>query len=84
MQIHRLRSINGWFAAFADTFAVHLPCWRFRVVTAGYEPGKWTKLDELQYRRQTRRAGPGTSKLVAPASLEKRHARPAGRRRTGP
>lgn len=62
--------------AFTDTFSVHLPYWRFRVVAAGYEPGNWTDLDDLPYIRQVRRAGPGKSKLVVPVTLRQRHAEP--------
>jgi hypothetical protein len=63
--------------AFTDTFAVHLPYWRFRVVAAGFEPSKWTELDELRYRRQARRAGSGKSKLMVSISLQKGGAEPA-------
>jgi hypothetical protein len=60
-------------AGFTDTFVVHLPYWRFRVVADGYEPGEWTELDVPQYIRQARRAGPRKAKLVVPVSLHKRH-----------
>jgi hypothetical protein len=54
---------------FTDTFGVHLPDWRFRVVAPGYESGKWTELVVPQYSRQARWAGPGKAKLVVPVSL---------------
>jgi hypothetical protein len=61
---------------FTDTFVVHLPYWRFRVVAGGYESGEWTELDVPQYIRQARRAGPGKAKLVVPVSLHKNRAEP--------
>jgi hypothetical protein len=57
-----------------DTFGVHLPRWRFRVVAEGYEPGKWTYLETEENIQQAHRAGPGKAKLVVPVSLHKRHA----------
>src|SRR5262245_10689499 len=61
-----------------NTFVVHLPSWRFRVVADGYEPGEWTNLDVPQYIREARRAGPGKAKLVVPVPLHKRHGEPVG------
>jgi hypothetical protein len=61
---------------FTNTFVVHLPWWRFRVVADGYEPGEWKYLDVPEYVRQTRRNGPGKAKLVVPMSLQKRLAEP--------
>ena len=57
---------------FTDTFAVYVPCWRFRVVADGYEPGEWIDLNIVEYARRARRTGPGTSKLVVPVLLRKR------------
>jgi hypothetical protein len=75
----------GTSGLFTDTFVVHLPWWRFRVVADGYEPGEWTELDVPEYIRQARRAGPGKAKLVVPVTLHKRQAEPGaaagGRRR---
>ena len=59
---------------FTNTFAVHLPWWRYRVVAEGFEPGEWAELDVLEFRRQVRRAGPGKTTLVVPVSV---HRRPA-------
>lgn len=59
---------------FTDTFAVHLPYWRYRVVADGYEPIEWADLDVLELRRQVRRDGPGKAKLVVPVSLHRRAA----------
>jgi hypothetical protein len=56
---------------FTDTFAVHLPFWRFRAIAEGYEPSKWFNLDVLEMQRQVRRAGPHKAKLVVPVSLLK-------------
>ena len=61
---------------FTNTFVVHLPWWRYRVVADGYDPTEWADLDVLELRRQVRRAGPGKSNLVVPVSLHKRHAEP--------
>jgi hypothetical protein len=57
---------------FTDTFVVHLPWWRFRVVADGYEPSEWTELDEPEYIRQARRVSPGKAKLVVPIELHKK------------
>jgi hypothetical protein len=56
---------------FTDTYCVHLPFWRFRIVAAGYEPSDWTELDVLEYRRQVKRSGPGRAKLEVSVSLQK-------------
>lgn len=64
----------GRSGLFSDTFAVHLPWWRFRVVVDGYEPGEWTELDVPEYFRQARRAGSGKAKLVVPVTLHKKQA----------
>jgi hypothetical protein len=78
----------GTSGLFTDTFVVHLPWWRFRVVADEYEPGEWTELDVPEYIRQARRDGPGKAKLVVPVSLHKRHAEPDAApdrgRRAGP
>jgi hypothetical protein len=59
---------------FTDTFAVHLPWWRYRVVADGFETGEWADLDVLEFRRLAHRADPGTAKLVVPVSLHRRQA----------
>jgi hypothetical protein len=59
---------------FTNTYVVHLPWWRFRVVAEGYESGEWTELDVPEHIRQARQAGPGKAKLVVPVTLQKRHA----------
>jgi hypothetical protein len=56
---------------FTNTFVVHLPWWRYRVVAEGFDPTEWDNLDVLEQRRQVRRAGPGRAKLVVPVSLHK-------------
>lgn len=56
-----------------DTFAVHLPWWRFRPVADGYEPAEWTDLDVPEYARQAKKTGSG-AKLVVPIILHKSHA----------
>jgi hypothetical protein len=56
---------------FTDTFTVHLPWWRFRVVAEGYTGSKWTELDVPQYIRQARRAGAGRAELIVPVALQK-------------
>jgi hypothetical protein len=38
-----------------DTFAAHLPHWRFRAVAAGYEPSNPTELDVLEHRKRVHR-----------------------------
>jgi len=57
---------------FTNTFVVHLPWWRYRVVSEGYEPTEWTDVDVLELRRQVRRTSPGKAGLVVPVSLPKR------------
>jgi hypothetical protein len=57
---------------FTDTFVVHLPFWRYRVVAEGYTPTELAELDVLEQRRLVRRAGPGKSELSVPTSLQKR------------
>ena len=61
---------------FTDTFVVHLPYWRCRVIAESYEPSEWANLDVLKQRRQVRRIGPGKAKLVVPMSLHKKPAAP--------
>ena len=65
---------TGSGLGFTDTFAVHLPYWRFRVIADGYKSGEWTELDVPRYIRKARRAGPRKAKLVVPVALPKRHA----------
>jgi hypothetical protein len=48
---------------FTDTFAVHLPWWRFRVSAPGYEPVA-ANLDELEHRRAVEQTGKGQSRVV--------------------
>ena len=43
---------------FTNTFVVHLPWWRYRVVSEHYGPTEWSDLDVPDQRRQVRRAGP--------------------------
>ncbi|HWG46629.1 MAG TPA: hypothetical protein VN688_27960 [Gemmataceae bacterium] len=62
---------------FTDTFAVHLPYWRFRVLAGEHEPSEWIDLDAPQYIRQTRRAGTGEARLTVPVCLHKKHAEAA-------
>jgi hypothetical protein len=69
---------------FTDTFVVHLPYWRFRVVAENYKPGQWTDLDVPQYIRQVRPAGTRKARLVVLVSLEKGHAEPVAADRPGP
>jgi hypothetical protein len=49
---------------FTDTFAVHLPFWRYRVGAEGFNPTAWTDLDVIELRRQVQRVGSGKAKLV--------------------
>jgi hypothetical protein len=63
----------GTSGLFTDTFGVHLPWWRFRVVADEYEPGRWTEL-VAEYAGQARRAGRGKAKLVVPVTVHKRPA----------
>ena len=56
---------------FTDTFVVHLPHWRYRVVAEGYVPTAWTYLDVPEQQQQVRRAGPGKASVVMPVSLHK-------------
>jgi len=56
---------------FTDTFAVHLPFWRYRVLADGYPPTDWADIDVLEFRRKVRRVGPGRTKLAVPLSLTK-------------
>jgi hypothetical protein len=56
---------------FTDTFAVHLPWWRFRVVAPGFTPSTWANLDEPRYIQQARRVGPKKARLIVPLSLQK-------------
>ncbi len=53
-----------------DTFAVHLPWWRFRVVKEGFEVTHWIDLNVSHYTKLTRRIEPGKSKLIVPISLD--------------
>src|SRR5262249_48273690 len=48
---------------FTDTYAVHLPSWRFRVSADGYRPSATQDLDVPEYIRKTKRAAPGTARL---------------------
>lgn len=57
---------------FTNTFVVHLPWWRFRVVADGFKSGEWIDLDVPEYIRQVQRTGPGKTVLVVPVSLLKR------------
>jgi hypothetical protein len=59
---------------FTDTFAVHLPWWRYRVIAAGYHASEWADLDLPEFQRAVQRAGPGQHKLVVRVSLSKKHA----------
>jgi hypothetical protein len=56
---------------FTNTFVVHLPWWRFRVVAHGYHPGEWTELDVPEYIRQAKRVGPSKARLVVQVKLHK-------------
>src|SRR5262245_12489382 len=47
-----------------DTFAVHLPWWRFRAVADGYQPGEWACLDVPEHVGQARPDGPGRARLA--------------------
>jgi hypothetical protein len=60
-----------------NTFLVHLPWWRYRVVADGYEPSEWAEMDVIELRRQVRRAGKGKAKLLVPVSLHKKQIEPA-------
>jgi hypothetical protein len=63
---------------FTDTFAVHLPKWRYRVVADGFETIEWVYLDG-----PVRPAGPGKAKLGVPVTLNRKPAEPgAALRRT--
>lgn len=55
---------------FTDTFAVHLPFWRYRVVAGGYHSTEWIELG-LPQARQVQRAGHGKAKLVVPVALRR-------------
>jgi hypothetical protein len=68
---------------FTNTFFVHLPWWRFRVVAGGYESSEWADLDVPEYVRQARRVGPGRAKLVVSVALHKSQAE-AGAAADGP
>jgi len=57
---------------FTDTFVVHLPSWRYRVVAQGFQSAEWADLDVLEFRRQVKRDAPGKAKLVIPVTLNKR------------
>jgi len=59
---------------FTDTFAVHLPWWKYRVLAEGFEPSEWADLDVLEFQRQAQQYGPERSKLVVPVLLHKRRA----------
>lgn len=61
---------------FTNTYVVHLPWWRYRVVAEGYTSTAWDELDVLELRRQVRRAGPAKANLAVPVSLHKKHAEP--------
>jgi len=54
---------------FTDTFDVHQPFWRFRIVAEHYEPIEWSNLNTIEHVRQTRSGGEGRTKLILPASL---------------
>jgi hypothetical protein len=63
----------GTSGLFTDTYAVHVPWWRFRVSAPGYETTTPTttptNLDESQ--RNAKEDGPRRAKLVVPVSLRK-------------
>jgi hypothetical protein len=61
---------------FTDTFAVHLPWWRFRVSAPGFESSAWMDLDVFEFRRRAHRTGPGKAKLSVAVSLHRRLAEP--------
>jgi hypothetical protein len=61
---------------FTDTFAVHLPWWRFRVSAPGFAPKAWADLDVEENRQAAYRADPGNAKLLVPVSLLKDPAAP--------
>jgi hypothetical protein len=54
---------------FTDTFAVHLPWWRFRVSAPGFSSSGWVDLDVSEFRRRARRSGPGKAELLVRISL---------------
>lgn len=62
---------------FTDSYAVHLPPWRFRVTAASCEPGEWIDLNVHEYERQVKRDGPRRAKLTVSVSLRKSRAEQA-------
>lgn len=60
----------GSESAFEDTFAVHLPWWRFHVTAVGYMDTAPQYLDVPKIRRQVQRGKPSAT-LEVPISLRK-------------
>jgi hypothetical protein len=56
---------------FTNTFAVHLPRWRFRVSAPGFSSSGWVDLDVLEFQRGARRSDPGKAELLVRISLRK-------------
>jgi len=54
-----------------NTYSVHLPWWRFRVVAMGYESTDWADLNVHEMQQNVRRLGPGKARLVVPVMLRK-------------
>jgi hypothetical protein len=61
---------------FTDTFAVHLPWWRFRVSSPGFESSEWVDLNVCEFRRRVHRTSPGKAKLSVAISLHRKPAEP--------
>ncbi len=60
---------SRWFSP--DTFVVHLPWWFIGTTAPGFQKAEPFFLDETQYIRAVRRAGPGQARLTVPISLHK-------------
>ena len=54
---------------FTDTFSMHLPWWRFKVVAPGYESDEWEYLDSPARRRQVQRPSGGRARLVVEVAM---------------
>lgn len=67
---------------FTDTFAVHLPWWRFRVSAPGFESSEWIDLDVFEFRRRAHRTSPGKAKLRVAVSLHRKPAEQATKKGT--
>jgi len=54
---------------FADSIAIQLPDWQFRIRAKGHAPNTWTALDSVPYLNTAREVAPGQAQLLVPIAL---------------